>query len=116
MKKRLRYHIRGFGYAFSGLGTLLRTEKNMLVHLLATLVVIALGWWHGFGATKWCLAFGVIGLVWICEAFNTALERLCNVVSKEYHPVIRQVKDISSAAVLIAAIVAVVTGVLLFFF
>lgn len=116
MKTRLRYHIRSFRYSFEGLYTLLRSERNMLIHVLATLIVIALGWWRGFSTVKWALTFFAIGIVWISEAFNTAIERLCNAVSEEYHPLIRQVKDISSAAVLIAATVALATGILVFFF
>ena len=115
MKKLLQYHIKSMGYALSGLRTLIQTEHNILVHTLATVTVIALGWWRGLSTVKWCIILGVIALVWICEAFNTALERLCDVVSKEQHPLITQVKDISSAAVLIAAILSVVTGIIIFF-
>jgi len=104
------------GYALNGLRTLIKTEHNILVHAVATVIVIALGWWRGLGTVKWCIILGVIALVWICEAFNTALERLCDMITKEQHPVIKQVKDISSGAVLIAAILAVVLGVLVFFF
>lgn len=88
----------------------------MLIHVLATITVIALGWWRGFSTVKWVLTFFAIALVWMAEAFNTAIERLCDTVTEEYHPLIKQVKDISSAAVLIASIVAVAAGILLFFF
>jgi diacylglycerol kinase (ATP) len=116
MKKRLLYHIRSFGYAISGLKALLLGERNMLVHLLATLAVIAMGLWYRLSTERWCLLLFAIAGVWIAEAFNTALERLCNVVSPERHPVIKQVKDISAAAVLLAAIAAVLAGIGVFFF
>lgn len=115
MKKWLLYQIKSFGYAFNGLKTLVLGERNMLVHALATLAVIALGCWRALDTTRWCFIVIAIALVWISEAFNTALERLCNMVSKEYHPLIKQVKDISAAAVLIAAIIAVIIGSLVFF-
>lgn len=83
--------------------------------MLATVIVIALGWWRGFSTVKWALCFFAIGFVWVSEAMNTALERLCDAVSEEYHPLIRQAKDISAAAVLIAAVIALATGILLFF-
>ncbi len=102
------------GHALAGLRTLIQTEHNILIHTLATLIVIALGWWRHLSTVKWCVILGVMALVWICEAFNTALERLCDMISKEEHPVIKQVKDISSAAVLIAAIFSVAVGVLVF--
>lgn len=116
MKQRLLYHIRSFGYAISGLKVLLLGERNMLIHLLATLVVIALALWFRLNTERWCLLLFAIAGVWIAEAFNTAIERLCNVVNPEKHPIIKQVKDISAAAVLLAAIAAVLTGILIFFF
>jgi diacylglycerol kinase len=114
MKKLLQYHIKSFGYALTGLRTLIQSEHNILIHTIATVIVIGLGWWRHLSTVKWCIILGVIALVWICEAFNTALERLCDMISKEQHPVIKQVKDMSSAAVLIAAILSVVVGLLIF--
>lgn len=115
MKKLFRYHIRSFGHAFTGLRTLFRSEHNMRIHTLSALMAVVLAWWYKLSVTRWCLLLAAIALVLICEALNTAIERLCDVVSPEKHPVIKQVKDISAAAVLIAATGAVVTGLLLFF-
>lgn len=116
MKKLFQYHIKSFGHSFRGIKTLFATEHNMLIHLLATVIAIASGWYRGFNTIKWCILVGIIAMVWMAEAFNTALERLCDLVHKEYHPVIKQAKDISSAAVLITAVAAVIIGILLFFF
>ncbi|WP_190277275.1 diacylglycerol kinase family protein [Taibaiella lutea] len=115
MKKLFKYHFKSFGYAFTGIKTLFATEHNMLIHLMATIIAIASGWYRGFNTIKWCILIGIIAMVWMAEAFNTAIERLCNKVQTEYHPVIKQVKDISSAAVLICAIAAVIIGIILFF-
>ena len=114
MKKLFQYHKKSFGYAFTGLKTLFRSEHNMSVHLIASILAGAMGWWRAFDVVKWSILVGIIAMVWMAEAFNTAIERLCDVVSKEYHPVIKQVKDISSAAVLIVAMAAVIMGLLLF--
>ncbi len=114
MKKRIRYQLKSFGYAFTGLKTLILGERNMRIHVLATFAVVALGCWRSLDTTRWCFIVIAIALVWISEAFNTAIERLCNAVSKEYHPLIKQVKDISAAAVLIAAVIAIITGILVF--
>ena len=53
-------------------------------------------------------------MVFIAELFNTALETLVNLVSPEFNPKAGHVKDISAAAVLIAAIMALIIGVLIF--
>lgn len=87
----------------------------MWIHVLATLVVVAAGQWRGLSTTQWSFIALAIALVWMAEGFNTAIERLCNLVSREQHPIIKQVKDISAAAVLIAALAAAIIGLLVFF-
>lgn len=114
MKNLFRYHKKSFGYSFSGLKTLFRSEHNMSVHLIATIFAITLAWLKTFNAERWAILIGIIAMVWMAEAFNTALERLCDIVHPEQHPIIKQIKDISAAAVLITAIAAVIIGLLLF--
>lgn len=110
----LRSRLKSFGHAFEGLAMLIRSEKNMWVHLAATVFVIIAGMVTDISRRQWALIAFATGLVWITEALNTAIEKLCNIVSKEYHPVIKQVKDISAAAVLIAAVVAVAIAYIVF--
>jgi diacylglycerol kinase (ATP) len=114
MKSFTRSRLKSFTYAFEGLVCLLRSEKNMWIHLAATIIVILAGIYKHITSSDWCFIIIAIGLVWISEAFNTAMERLCNVVTKDLHPIIKQVKDISAAAVLIAAIIAILIGSFVF--
>ena len=53
-------------------------------------------------------------LVLILELINTAIEHLCDIVTKEIHPAIKIIKDVSAAAVLLAAAGSVVTGLIIF--
>ncbi len=115
MKKFIRARARSFSFAFAGLRELLFTEHNMWIHTLATIVVVAAGQWRGLSTGQWSFITLAIALVWMAEGFNTAIERLCNAVSREQHPIIKQVKDISAAAVLIAALAAAIIGLLVFF-
>ncbi|MNL84063.1 Undecaprenol kinase [compost metagenome] len=55
-----------------------------------------------------------IALVWAAEAFNTAIEKLADLVSADYHPVIKGVKDTAAAGVLLLAISAVIVGGIVF--
>ena len=55
-----------------------------------------------------------IGFVWTAELFNTAIESLSDLVSKDHHPEIKFIKDVSAAAVLLSAIAAVITGAIIF--
>lgn len=56
----------------------------------------------------------VIGFVITTETINTAIENICNYISPEKHELIKRIKDISAAAVLIATAIAVIVGVTIF--
>lgn len=115
MRSFLRSRLKSIGYAFAGLGSLIRSEKNMWIHLAATIAVIVTGIMKQIHTHGWVILVIAIAMVWITEAINTAIEKLCDIVSPGIHPAIKQVKDISAAAVLIAAITAVILAVFVFF-
>jgi len=114
MRKELSRLGKSFRYAFQGLYILIRSERNMQLHVLATVVVLCAGSIRGLSLLRWALLLLAIGVVWLTEALNTALERLANAVSKAHHPLIGQAKDIGAAAVLIAAVLAAAIGILVF--
>jgi diacylglycerol kinase (ATP) len=63
---------------------------------------------------EWCVVLLCFGLVMAAEAFNTAIERLVNLVSPDFHPLAGDVKDVAAGAVLICAIVAAIIGLIVF--
>lgn len=101
---------RSFGFASQGIIALFRYENNAKVHLLIAIVVILAGIWLELSPTEWAVILTQIGLVWAAEAFNTAIEKLCDFVSPGIHPQIKAIKDLSSGAVFILAIAAVLVG------
>jgi diacylglycerol kinase (ATP) len=106
--------LHSFRYALAGLRTLLLTQHNAWLHAAATVVVAAAGLVLGLSRAEWCWLVLAMTLVWVAEALNTALEFLADAVTQEFHPLILQAKDVAAAAVLIAAIGAVVVGLLVF--
>jgi diacylglycerol kinase (ATP) len=110
----IRKMLRSFGYAFEGLSALFRYENNARFHLLAAIGVLLAGVGLNIDAKEWALIALAIGGVWAAEAFNTALEKLCDLVSQGVHPQIKVIKDLAAAGVLIMAGVAAVIGVLVF--
>ncbi|WP_428667858.1 diacylglycerol kinase family protein [Runella sp.] len=106
--------LRSFKYATDGVFALFRYENNARFHLLAALAVIAGGIFIGLSYIDWIVIIIVIGGVWAAEAFNTAIEKLCDVVSPGIHPQIKAVKDLAAAGVLVMACAAALTGTVIF--
>jgi diacylglycerol kinase (ATP) len=110
----IRQRIGSFGFAFKGLRYLLATQHNARIHLVATIVVVAAAFYFRLAAAEWILLLIVVGMVWVAEAVNTALELLIDLVSPQKHPMAGHAKDVAAAAVLITTMVAVLVGVILF--
>lgn len=106
--------MRSFGYAFKGLAYATRTQLNFRVHLMATLIAVFAGYTLHISVREWQWVTLCIALVLICELFNTALEFLVDLVSPDYNELAGRVKDISAAAVTIAAAFALITGLIIF--
>ena len=104
--------LRSFGYAFSGIAYLLRSQQNARIHAAITLVVIGLGTWLRLTGPQWAVLVLAMGLVWTAETVNTALENLVDLASPQVDPAAKSVKDLAAAAVLLAAIAAAAVGVL----
>lgn len=110
----IRKMLRSFGYAFEGLLALFRYENNARFHLLGAIGVLLAGIGFDIDSKEWALIALAIGGVWAAEAFNTALEKLCDLVSPDFHPQIKTIKDLAAAGVLVVSGVALVIGVLVF--
>ncbi len=103
-----------FRFAFQGLWYALRTQRNFRVHCAITLAVIVMGLLLGISPDQWAVLAVVVGLVFQTELTNTAVEAIVDRISPEYHTLAKIAKDCSAAAVLVTAIAAVVTGLLIF--
>ncbi len=110
----LKKRIKSFGYAFKGIASLIRKEHNAWIHCIAIVVVTLAGFYFGITPTEWCIVTICFGLVLAAEGFNTAIERLVDLVSPEYHPIAGDVKDVAAGAVLICAICAAIAGCIVF--
>jgi diacylglycerol kinase (ATP) len=105
-----RARLSGFSHALDGLRLLLRHEHNAWIHLAATLLVMSAASAARLSWSDWRWLVAAIALVWLAEAFNTAIEQLCNRVSPGPDPVIKRVKDLAAGAVLIASAAAALIG------
>lgn len=114
VKTFIKKRIKSFGYAFQGIGSFLRKEPNAWIHCTAVVVVTSLGLYYGISATEWCIVILCFGLVLMAEAFNTAIERLVDLVSPDFHPLAGTIKDVAAGAVLLGAIAVAIVGGILF--
>lgn len=110
----LKKEIKSFSCAFSGIAYLFKNETHAKYHLFVTVCVVAAGFAFGIKATEWLVVLLTIGVVMAAEAFNTAVEKLADVVSPQFDERIGRVKDVAAGAVLICAIISVVIGAVIF--
>ena len=110
LKKRLK----SFKFAFKGIAELFRSEPNARIHLLATIVVFIAGFYFQVSTPEWCLLTLCIALVLSAEAVNTAIEKLTDLVSPDFHPLAGKAKDVAAAAVLLVAMGTIIVGALIF--
>lgn len=106
--------IRSFRHALRGLLHMLRSQHNAWLHMAATLVVVAAGFLFHLTGGEWCWIVLAIASVWTAETINTAFEFLADVASPEFHPLVRDAKDVAAGAVLVTAIAAAVIGGIVF--
>jgi diacylglycerol kinase len=109
----MRRFLKSFGYSFEGIAHAFKFEPNFRFHLIALIVVGSTGWYFKLSSSEWLWIAAVSGIVIMAELFNTAIEVLVDLVSPEIHPKAKIVKDLASAAVLIAAILAAITGLII---
>jgi diacylglycerol kinase len=109
---RSRNIFESFRFAFSGLWYALRTQRNTRIHLIITAAVVVLGLFLELSYVQWAMVTLTIGFVLVSEMLNTVAETLVDLISPGYHPLAKIVKDVTAGAVLLAAIVSIVVGLL----
>jgi len=114
MSNYLNNRIRSFKYAFNGIAELFAHEPNMRIHLLAACAVVFAGVWFSISPTEWAMIAIAIAMVIGGEAMNTAIEHLADVVSPEFHPLVKKAKDVAAAAVFLLALGAAAVGMIIF--
>ncbi len=113
-KFSLEKRVESFKYALNGLKIVFIEEHNARIHLIVSLIVIACGFIFHISTVEWIIICFAIGLVISMEIINSAIENLSDFVSPEHHKLIKKVKDLSAAAVLVCTISSVVIGILIF--
>ncbi len=110
----IKARLKSFTYAFQGWKVLIGEEHNARIHLAAAITAIIAGVLLKISSWEWIVIVLAISLVFAAEAFNSAIEYICNFVSPQYHELIKKIKDLSALAVLFIAAGALVSGLIIF--
>ena len=106
--------INSFKYALQGFASSFRTERNMKIHVVATILVIILGIYLKLNLIEWSIITIAIVIVISAELFNTAIETIVDMVSPQKNEKAKLAKDISAGAVLILAIGSAIVAFIIF--
>jgi len=110
----IRARLQAVKIALAGIKYVLITQPNARIHTAFTLVVFMLAWVLNLPRLEWVILVLTVGLVWAAEIFNTAVEITVDVISPEYDPKAKIIKDISAGAVLVSVLVSILVGLLIF--
>ena len=113
MKTFILSRIASFGHAFRGWVYVMQTQHNARIHAVAAIFVFVLGAWLRVPARDWAVLILTIATVFAAEFVNTAIEAVVDLASPQKHPLAKVGKDVGAAAVLIAALAAVLIGLLI---
>ena len=106
--------LASFKYAWEGIAHAFRTQRNFRIHMGVSSAVGVAGLLLRVEGTEWAALILTIGLVFLAELFNTAIEAIVDHVAPEFHALAKIAKDCAAGAVFVAALTAVGVGVAIF--
>jgi diacylglycerol kinase len=109
-----RDRLKSMLYAWHGIKRFFQQEHNAWIHLAATIVVFFMTLYYNVRGTELLAVVVVAGMVWVSEIFNTVIEKIMDHISPDRHPRVEFIKDLSASAVMLSALTAVLTGIIVF--
>lgn len=105
--------IESFGHAFRGWWYVLKTQRNAWIHAIVAIMVFMVAFWLKLPSHDWAIIILTVTMVFTAEFINTAIEAVVDLASPQKHPLAKVGKDVGAAAVLIAALAAILIGLLI---
>ncbi len=105
---------KNFKYAFRGLKTVFATEKSFRLHVIIAILVVIYAWYQDLDKIYWVVVLMIIALVMSLEIFNSAIERLVDMLAPRTHNFAKEVKDLLAAMVLLVSLFAAAIGLIVF--
>lgn len=101
--------------ALSGLGFYARDGKSIIIYIACFLIEVISGFIFNIDGKEWILIICILGFILSVELINTAIESVCNLITKEYNPLIKMAKDCACAATFVIFVVAVILNIIIFY-
>ena len=112
-RRRAANRLAAFRHAFHGWWYVVRTQENAWIHALASAAVFVMSDWLGLDPTQWAIIFLTVALVWTSEFINTSIEAQVARAYPELRPLAKIGKEVGAGAGLVAALNAVIVGLLM---
>ena len=110
----MKTFLRSFRFAFQGVVQFFSKQRNAKIQTVMGIIAISLGFIVSITPYQWLLVLFCIGLVISLEMINSAIEIFCDMVTTDFHPRIKIIKDVAAGAVLVAAIASLIIGLIIF--
>lgn len=114
MRNNIKALLKAFIYAFSGIFTAIKTQRNFRIHTVATIYIFSASLFYNFSKIDYAVLILICALIMSLELINTALESVVDICSPEYSKLAKTTKDCAAGAVLMSAIGAIIIGICLF--
>ncbi|HLN18745.1 MAG TPA: diacylglycerol kinase family protein [Patescibacteria group bacterium] len=112
---RINQFVKSFTYALRGLRYVVNHEKNFQNQLLAAFIIIFVMIYLQVTRAEAVVILVVVSGVLVMELFNTVVEKVVDILKPKIHPYARLIKDLMAASVLLASVLAVTIGILIFY-
>ncbi|MBM7651676.1 diacylglycerol kinase family protein [Neobacillus cucumis] len=106
--------LKSFSFAVIGILTAIKNERNMRFHFISSLLVLFFSFFFSISKMEWIIVLFLIGGMFALELINSAIERVVDLVTTEYHPLAKQAKDMAAGAVFVYAVLSVIVGLVIF--
>ncbi len=98
----------------NGLSFIMISEHNFKREVFLAIVTLILSYILKVDKMEFIIILLVIALVIVSEIFNTAIEKVVDLYTREYNEIARIAKDVSAFAVLTMCIFALAIGIIIF--
>jgi diacylglycerol kinase (ATP) len=114
MRNQPKYNFfKNTSYALNGLKDMIASEKSFKIELVFVIILLPVIFFLDIETTQKLLLFITLMGVLIAESINSAIERVVDLVTKEYHPMAGRSKDVGSSVVFLSISLAVITWMII---